>query len=134
MTTVEVAAKLTVDDLVDAVDQLPNAELSHFVRRVLVLQARRGLTVLDEDDEHALLDAIQGKQLSESEHRRLERLRAKSRSGTLTPAEYGELLQFVQRVEQADLTRVEALVELAKKRGVSLTTLLRELGIEPHYA
>jgi hypothetical protein len=119
MTTVEVAAKLTVDDLVDAVDQLPNTELSHFVRRVLVLQARRGLAVLGEDDEQALLDAIQGRQLSESEHKRLARLRAKSRSGALTPAEHAELLQFVQRVEQADLRRVEALVELAKKRGVS---------------
>lgn len=65
---------------------------------------------------------------------RLRRLRSKSQQGALTPAEHAELLQFVQRVEQQDLVRVKALVQLAQKRGVTVPDLLQELGIEAQNA
>jgi beta-glucosidase-like glycosyl hydrolase len=134
MTIVEVPAKLTVDDLVTAVDQLPNQELNAFVRRVLALQAQRGLTVLEDEQEQGLLTIIENQQLSPERRQRLAHLRLKSREGTLTPSEHAELLQFVQQVEQQDLIRLEAMIELAQKRGISLADLLRDLGIEPSHA
>jgi hypothetical protein len=130
MTTVEVPARLTIDDLLTAVDQLPNGELTQFVRRVLALQSHRGLSILDQEDERPLLDAIHYQRLNARDQTRLRRLRSKSQQGTLTPTEHAELLQFVQRVEQQDLVRVEALIQLAQKRGVTVPDLLQELGVE----
>jgi hypothetical protein len=130
VTTVEVPARLTVDDLVTAVDQLPNDELTQFVRRVLALQSHRGLSILDREDEITLLETIYRQRLNNRDQNRLRRRRSKSRQGRLTPEEHAELLQFVQRVEQQDLVRIKALVQLAQKRGVTVSDLLQELGIE----
>ena len=43
--------------------------------------------------------------------------------------ERSELLNLVKVVEQADVVRLQALVELAQLRGVSLTTLMQDLDI-----
>jgi len=133
MVTVEVSAKLTVNDLLVAVEQLPTRELTEFVRRVIVIQAKRGTPLLDVEDEQVLLTIIEGKLPEEVQHR-LGTLREKNRQGTLTPAEHAELLSFVQQVERQDLVRVKALVDLARKRGTTVSELLRELGIEGNYA
>lgn len=133
MVTVEVSAKLTVDDLVVAVEKLPTQELTEFVRRVIAIQARRGVPLLAEEEEQMLLKAIEGR-LPTGAQDRLDVLREKSREGTLTPTEQAELLGFVQRVERQDLARVEALVDLARKRGTTVSSLMRELGIEANHA
>lgn len=59
------------------------------------------------------------------DQQRLDLLREKSRAGTLSAEEQSELLTFVQQVEQQDLIRVEALVKLAQKRGITVTELMR---------
>lgn len=134
MVTVELAAKVTVDDLLTAVAQLPTPELVSFVRKVLSLQTQRGVSLLAADEEQALLQAIQNKRLPLHAQQRLDALRAKSRTTPLTDAEQAELLTFVQQVEGQDLSRVQALVELAKRRNTTLPTLLNELGLNPVHA
>ncbi|MBI1878610.1 MAG: hypothetical protein HYR94_10355 [Chloroflexi bacterium] len=133
MITVEVPAKLTIDDLVIAIEQLPTRELTEFVRRVIAIQAQRGEPLLADEEERALLEVV-ASQLPAEAQSRLDRLRQKSRKGSLTSAEQAELLNFVQQVERQDLARVEALVDLAHRRGVAVSTLMRELGLEPNYA
>jgi hypothetical protein len=134
MVTVEVSAKLTVDDLVLAVEKLPTEELTQFVRRVLAIQARRGVPLLIDEEEITLLEAIAGRLATREAQERLDILREKSRGGALTPTEQAELLSFVQQVESRDLARVEALVALAHKRGTTVSALMRELGLEPTHA
>lgn len=134
MVTVELATKVTVDDLLAAVTQLPTPELITFVRRVLSIQTERGVSLLANDEEQALLQVIQAQRLSEDEQKRLDMLRAQSRKGQLTATEQAELLTFVQRVERQDLARIQALIELARRRNTTLPNLLHELGLDPIHA
>jgi hypothetical protein len=129
MVTVEVSAKLTVDDLILAVEKLPTEELTHFVRRVVAIQTRRGAPLIDEE-EQTLLKAIEGRLATREAQERLDVLRQKSREGALTPAEQTELLSFVQQVESRNLARAEALVTLARKRGTTVSALMSELSLE----
>ena len=130
MVTVEISTRLTVDDLVTAANQLPNQDLLDFVQRIVALQSQRGLSPSLNASEQKLLKAINEPPLSREERRRLKFLRGKSEDGTLTQNEYDELLQFVQKTERNDVTRVEALVQLAQKRGQTLSVLMRNLNIE----
>ncbi len=132
MITVEVPTKLTIDDLIKAVEQLPPQELTKFTRRVIALQAGRGGSLLVDEEEQALLVTVEGR-LRPDLQSRLNLLRKKSRKRPLTPPEQAELLQFAQQVEEQDLRRVEALVNLAQKRGVTVTALMHDLGLETSY-
>lgn len=134
MITVEVSARLTVDELLMAVAKLPAPELATFVRRAMAIQAQRGVPLLHADEEQLLLQVIANQRLSEVEQKHLDGLREKSRSGVLSPSEQAELLAFVQQVERQDLTRVQAFVELARKRGTTLDHLLHDLGLEAVHA
>jgi hypothetical protein len=49
---------------------------------------------------------------------------------TLNSVEYTELLQLTDRVEQAEVERLSALIELAQFRQISLDQLLHDLGLE----
>ena len=132
MVTVEIPAKLTVNDLLKAVEQLPPQELSRFVRRVVALQAKQGKALLADEEEQVLLKSLEQRLPSELQAR-LDLLRAESRQRALTPSEQAELLQFVQQVEQQDLQRTEAIITLAQKRGITVSAFLSELGLEPTY-
>lgn len=133
MITVEIPAKFTIEDLLKAVEQLPPQELTKFVRQAVALQAKQGGVLLADDEEQALLTVVE-QQLPPDLQARLDTLRAESHQRHLTVSEQAELLQFVQQVEQRDLQRTEALIELAQKRGISVSALLNELGLEPTYA
>jgi hypothetical protein len=128
--TLKAAAGLSVDDLIAIVETLPPPELAQFVRRVIAIQTRRGEALLGDEEEEALLAATMGRPFAADRQSRLDSLREKSRRGTLTPTEQAELLSFVQQVERQDLARVESLVKLAQKRGVPLSALMQELGLE----
>lgn len=134
MVTVEVPTRLTMDDLLAAVEKLPNPALVEFGWRVRALQTKRGLPAVETEDEGALLQVIADQRLPEADRKRLAWLREKSEDETLTSEEHAELLRYVQRVEQLDLTRIEALIELAQKRGVTLREVMQQLGIEQTYA
>jgi len=134
MVTVEIPSRLTMDDLLAAIDKLPNQALLEFGWRVRALQTKRGLPFVEAADEQALLQIIADQRLLEPDQNRLAWLRQKSDEETLTPEEHTELLRYVHRVEQLDLTRIEALIELAQKRGVTLREVIHQLGIEPNYA
>lgn len=128
MITVEVPAKLTPDDLFVAMSQLPSPELNRLIERVLTLQAQR-----DDGGEGGLLTII-NRRLSPAQQSRLEKLRTKNQLETLDVAERTELQQFIKQVEQHEVERMEALVKLSQKRGVSLPQLMIDLGIEAQYA
>jgi hypothetical protein len=80
-----------------------------------------------DEEEQVLLEIIASQHLPPDVQERLDFLRDKSREGILTPAEQAELLSLVQQVEQQDLTRTKALIDLAHKRGISLTTLMEAI-------
>ncbi|GAX46010.1 hypothetical protein NIES4075_70310 [Tolypothrix sp. NIES-4075] len=75
--------------------------------------------------EAALLQIIQHR-LSPEEQDRLAYLRQQNEIGVITDTEHQELLMYVERVEQQDAERAEALIKLAQLRKVDLKVLINE--------
>ena len=61
--------------------------------------------------------------------RRLAELRAKREDETITDAEYDELTRLTLQSEELHAERMEALVKLARQRGVTLPALMDLFGI-----
>jgi hypothetical protein len=60
------------------------------------------------------------------EQNRLTCLRLQNEAGEITETEHHELLMYIERVEQQDAKRAEALIQLAQLRNVDLKMLIDE--------
>lgn len=129
MPTIQVEAEVSEDKLLQAVGQLGSSELEEFVAQVLALQAQRRAPSLPREEVALLLEINQG--IPVELQSRYDELVNKRRAEQLTSDEYSELLRLTEEVERRDVQRVERLVELAQRRGVTLNQLMRDLGIEP---
>jgi hypothetical protein len=110
--------------LLAAVKQLPPAELREFQRQFAAWSGQ------NEGDEAALLAVIrENSTLPAAEQRRFNRLRRKGQGGALTGTEEKQLQALWARVEQMNVARLAALVELARRRGTDVRTLMRQLGL-----
>lgn len=133
MSTVQIVAQVSPDKLLEAIRQMDMAELDRLVPRVIALRAQRRAPSLPQRESELLTKISQG--LPTNVQTRLNELIAKRQSETLTPDEHKELLRLIERSEEVEATRVEALAQLARMRGVSLTTLMHDLGIRaPNHA
>ena len=81
------------------------------------------------DDGDLLLQINRG--LTEGQWQRYHQLRAKLEAATLTEGEHQELLQLSDYREMQNTKRLEALAQLARRRGVSLRMLMEELELLP---
>ncbi len=127
MPTINIQAEVSFDVLVKAAEQLSETELRHFTSQMLALNAKRTAPSVTHG-EAALLVHINGR-LPEDVQRRYDELIAKRDAETLGDAEHEELLRLTKQVEAFDVARVEALSKLATLRGVTLATLMRQLGL-----
>jgi hypothetical protein len=75
--------------------------------------------------EAALLEIIQHR-LSPADQTRLTYLRRQNETGIISDLEHQELLRYVDRIEQLDSDRAEALIKLAQLRQVDLEVLVAE--------
>ncbi|WP_427160782.1 STAS/SEC14 domain-containing protein [Aliinostoc sp. HNIBRCY26] len=128
MSIVKVEVNLSSEDLLKAVEQLNLSELEQFVSQVIALQAQRKATRLPQTEAELLLKINQG--IPAHIQRDYEELAAKRDDEILTEDEHQQLLQLTQNIEQLQTQRIENLAELAKLRGISLVTLMKDLGIE----
>jgi hypothetical protein len=123
----------TVDDLLAAVKQLAPEELREFQRQFTAwsgLSREPNRASSPEGGEEAFLAAIrENATLPAAEQRRFNRLRRKQQSSTLTGAEEKQLQAVWSRVEQMNVARLAALVELARRRNTDVRTLMRQLGL-----
>ncbi|GEM_PF-849303 len=133
MTTVEVPIQLTLNDLAFGLKQLPTSELAKLIRQMVLFLTQQQYPLFIDEEEQVLLKVV-AQRLPSHLQTRLDALRQKINFEPLTPLEHTELLQLVQQVEQQDLQRVSALVELARKRGTTMPILMEELGLKPVYA
>ena len=113
--------------LVQAVERLSPAELEHFVDEVAALRARRQAPMLSEDESD--LFAIINEALPDADRQRLAALIEKRSNERLTPGEHSKLLELQQRLEALHAARVKALADLARLRGVTLTTVMEQLDV-----
>ena len=107
-----------------AIKQLPASELSEFARRFQAWQGEKPKT----GDEVLWLARIdEYSRLPSGEQERYERLRAKCENRTLEAEELTEYQALLQALEARNVQRVEALLALAERRGVSPQALVDEL-------
>ena len=78
-------------------------------------------------EELALIAIIQ-RRLSPQEQQRFDELREQNEWGTLTETEHRELIEYIEKIEDRDVERTEALMKLAQLRNVSLDSLLNEFS------
>lgn len=123
---VHVPAQLTVEHLMTAVKQLLPDELREFKRQFAAWQEQNGQQT---EEESALIQATKVR-LPAVDERRLKRLIAKSERDTLSPKELNEYRALAQRAEQLNVTRVEALAELVRRRGKPARVIMEEIGWE----
>lgn len=119
--------QISTEQIISAVTQLSLPELERVFDRVLALQAERKAPRLAEEEPALLARINQG--LPEELRERLSSLRAKREDETITDAEYEELTRLTLQAEELHAERMEAMVKLARLRGVSLPALMDQLNI-----
>ncbi len=131
-TTIRLETQVSTDDLLLAVESLPDSELQDFLEQAGRLRATRvakhltkSETVLLEEIVFAIPTEIQ---------QRFNVLVAKRNENTLSQPELQELLSLTDRIENLDANRIEALAALAAFRNTNLQNLMLELGITAQYA
>ena len=122
----EAAEQLTVDHLLDGVQQLTPAELWEFTERFAEWQRQRELP-----EEAPLLASIrENSRLPEEEQRRYQELWHKCENATLSEVELAEYQKLLSKLEVRNLKRLEALTTLAQMRGKTLRQIMTELGLK----
>ncbi|MGE3540239.1 MAG: hypothetical protein AB7N91_22720 [Candidatus Tectimicrobiota bacterium] len=119
--------ELDLEDILQSVARLETTELEQFVAQVLALQAQRRAPSVPRD-ETALLQQINGG-LPADIRQRYAVLNARLHEETITPEEHAELLTLIDRLELADAERMRGVIALAQLRGVSVDTLIEQLGL-----
>jgi hypothetical protein len=82
-------------------------------------------TLPEQQQEQALLPKIQQK-LAPEDKTRLAYLRQQNEREAITEPEHQELLTYIDRIEQQDAERAEALIQLAQIRKVDLKSLMAQ--------
>ena len=132
MSTIKVEVQLSSEELLKAVEQLSLPDLERFVSQIIALQAQRRATSLPQAEAELLLKINQG--ISSDTQKYFDELIAKRQAETLTPDEHKELLHLTEEIEKLQAQRIEYLVELARIRRISITELMKNLGIgTPEY-
>jgi hypothetical protein len=115
--------------LLTGANQLSTQDLDTFFQQVKDLLSRRNIPSLPQDEANLLLQIQESVPLSLLE--RAASLHKKRRDEIISESEQGELAEITHQIEMHHLKRMNFLVVLAKKRKVSLKTLMDQLGIVP---
>ena len=118
---------MSIEEFLDSAAQLDTPELEHLVSEVLALQAKRRAPCLSKD-EAALLQKINQGLPPDVQHQ-YDTLMEKLQEETLTSDEHQELITLNDQIEESDAKRVKNLATLAQLRNVSITALMKDLGI-----
>jgi hypothetical protein len=127
-----VEARLSKDQLLEALQQLDGPEFEQLFAELLRIHAQHRAPGRLHTEAELLLKINKG--IPDDLRERYYALIEKRRAGTLTPDEHKTLLQLTDEVEKLDAERVKYLVELAQLRQVPLRDLMKSLGIKrPDY-
>jgi hypothetical protein len=108
---------------VTLVEQLPAAKLTIALDFLEQLHQKT--------DETQLMQVIQ--QQPVPDRQRLDDLRDRCEWGHLTPEEHQELMQYEDAIEQHNVDRLQAMIQLAQLKNIDLPTLNQQLRTDlPH--
>jgi hypothetical protein len=116
--------------LLRSVRRLPPAQRREFTRRLIGTTRRNGPRAAKSDPaDDALIETIKLK-LSRRELVRIRRFGDKCSLGTLTPTERAEYMSLIAKADRMSLLRLQAIAELARRRGKSVRAMMDEVGWE----
>jgi hypothetical protein len=128
MSTMKVEVQFSSEDLLKAVGQLSQSDLRKFISQAIAIQAQRTTSSLMQRESELLLKINQG--IPVDIQKSYNDLIAKRDAELLTNDEYKELLRLTEQIEKQQAQRIEYLAELASLKGISLNTLMENLGIQ----
>lgn len=129
MTTIELGENIKVDfsDLIAGVSKMETKELERFLNQMSLVLARKKNPLSAKEVE--LLDFVYQK-FPEKEQAYYDELQVKLKQGILTSKEHQDLLHLVEKTELHNVKWLEAMMELAEFRAISLSTLMLQLGFK----
>ena len=119
---------LSAEQILAAIEQLPLPDIERLADRVIALQAKRRASHLNIEETALMLRINQT--LPTPARARLRELIAKRDAETISPHEQQELIHLTDRLEELHADRLEALGQLAQVRGVTLSTVMQQLGLQ----
>lgn len=132
MTAVQVKVQLTTSELLEATNQLNTHELGEFVEQITHLYAHRKAPSLSPKETELLLKINQG--IPATTQKPYTRLRKRLEAEEITPEEQEELIRLSDQIESQNVERLQALIELAQLRNMSVKEMMKQLGISsPDY-
>ena len=125
----KVQIELDMNEVLHGLSELQKDEFETFVGKILSLQAQRKALNLSKDETNLLQKM--NVRLGIDDEAKLKYLNAKLRDETLTKDEHTELMALLERVEQLDAERMDALIQLAALRRVALEETVKRTGLSP---
>ncbi len=126
MATIQI--QTSVEQLLDAVSQLPPEEIASLTEKLIALRATRSAAHVEAGEAQILLQI--NRVPSTAFRQRYDELVVKGQAETLSDSEHAELITLSDEYEQLEFERVQAMADLARLRKKSLSDLMTELGIQ----
>lgn len=136
-----VQVQITTEQLFDAIKKLPAEEQRKLNNQLIQLTEPKSVNgnhnghrrKTPAEIEADLLDRIRlNSSLPVVSQRRYNRLRRKLQDENISSEELTELQHLNTRLEAMAVERLEAIIELARLRGMDFKTLIRELKLDKH--
>lgn len=127
MKSLNIKFPFTTSDLLSYFDRLNTSDLQSIADKIALLIAKRK-TPTPEDREEKLLEIINEK-LPSSFLNRFEELKGKMTKGTILKKEMLEMEAYVDRIEDFDTKKIEALHELSNLKKVPFQQLAKDLAV-----
>lgn len=128
MSKIKVEIQLSSDELLNAIKQLNKTELEQLLSQILALIAQKKAFSLPQNEADLLLKINQS--IPSDIQNFYDELILKRDAENLTNDEHRELLKLTEQIEKLQAQRIESLADLARVRGITLTTLMENLGIQ----
>ena len=128
MEKIQMQLDSTIPSLLGGFSEMPLKDLESFIRELNALANRKRLLDKGKQDK-ILLRKINETILSEPLSERYIGLQEKMELDNLSDTEYQELLNLVDKEEKIRNKRFQYLLELSQLRGISLTELMNNLGL-----
>lgn len=125
MSTIQL--QLPFDSFLDGLSDLNSSQLDDLLRRIVAIKARQRMPKGDQL-EATLLEVINAT-LTETQKARFDLLDEKRQALSLTPDELSEFRVLADCMEEIQEKRLEALIELAVLRKLSLNEVMEQLGL-----
>ena len=128
MSNISVKTELSLNEFFKGIEQLSVNELDNIISKLVSLKTRK-LGPQLQKAEADLIKTIFAK-LKVSEQKKYDHLSQKLLDKTLSKKEHEELTKLIEKVEEIELRKAQAMLTLTQIRGISIEELMSELDME----